>query len=317
MKNNRVTYIDRLKGLAIILVVIGHLLKTGETGLLYQFIYSFHMPLFMFLSGLVIFELPKWHKLCFKLTNYLFPFFIVGSLYSLFIDTNISVFFISAKKLGYWYLLVLGEFYLLLFIYGFFGQRNLKKDVVFALICYLSLFLACKYFPEDIVNGFSLNICYQNWPFFVLGFISRSPFIHKYDTYKNIVYTIALLMYVPFFLYWMHTGHAFVLQAYCAIIILFSLFHEREGCNSFVERKLAIIGRKTLDIYIYHSFFTHIVNFRELNLYLEHGENLIPEFVICLAFSLIIIALSIGVGIIIRKSALLSIVIYGLKKKSV
>lgn len=314
MSNNRVASIDRLKGLAIILVVIGHLLKTGETGMMYQFIYSFHMPLFMFLSGFVIHELPKWQKLCIKLTNYLFPFFIVGSLYSFFIDANISLFIISAKKLGYWYLLVLAEFYLLFFIYGFFGKRNMKKDIFFALLCYLSLFLACKYLPSYIINGFSLNICYQNWPFFVLGFICRGPFIRRYDTYKNVVYTIALLMYVPLFIYWMNTGHAFVLQAYCAIILLFSLFNMRDSNDSNIERKLSIIGRKTLDIYIYHSFFTHIVNLRDLNLYLEQGKNLIPEIVVCLAFSLIIIALSIGVGIIIRKSEWLNIVVYGLKK---
>lgn len=314
MGNNRIAYIDRLKGLAIILVVIGHLLKTGETGMLYQFIYSFHMPLFMFLSGFVIHELPKWQKLCIKLTNYLFPFFIVGSLYSFFIDANISLFIISAKKFGYWYLLVLAEFYMLLFVYGFFGQRNLKKDIVFASTCYLSFYFACMYFPADVINGFSLNICYQNWPFFVLGFICSSSFIHRFNNYNNIVYTVALLLYVPLLVYWINTGHAFVLQAYCVIIILFALFHERESCNSFVERKLTIIGRKTLDIYIYHSFFTHIVNLRDLNLYLEQGKNLIPEIVVCLAFSLIIIALSIGVGIIIRKSEWLNIVVYGLKK---
>lgn len=314
MGNNRIAYIDRLKGLAIILVVIGHLLKTGETGMLYRFIYSFHMPLFMFLSGLVIKDFPKWQKLSFKLTNYLLPFFFVGVLYSCFIGNSIGNYFISAKKLGYWYLLVLAEFYMLLFIYGFFGQRNMKKDVIFALLCYLSLFFACKYLPSYIINGFSLNICYQNWPFFVLGFICRGPFIRRYDKYKNVVYTIALLMYVPLFIYWMNTGHAFVLQAYCAIILLFSLFNMRDSNDSNIERKLSIIGRKTLDIYIYHSFFTHIVNLRDLNLYLEQSTNLILEFVVCLSFSLLIILLSIGVGIIIRKSELLSIVIYGLKK---
>ncbi len=51
----RVQYIDRLKGLAIILVVMGHIFgfSQPEDGI-NTFIYTFHMPLFMFLSGLVI-----------------------------------------------------------------------------------------------------------------------------------------------------------------------------------------------------------------------------------------------------------------------
>ena len=55
----RVQYIDRLKGLAIILVVMGHILgfrqpEDGTEDGIHTFIYTFHMPLFMFLSGLVI-----------------------------------------------------------------------------------------------------------------------------------------------------------------------------------------------------------------------------------------------------------------------
>ena len=54
---SRIMYIDRLKGIGILCVVIGHLIAvfTEEAPLLstlYSFIYLFHMPLFSFLSGL-------------------------------------------------------------------------------------------------------------------------------------------------------------------------------------------------------------------------------------------------------------------------
>jgi acyltransferase len=48
----RQDWIDSLKGMAIILVVIGHL-TTISSGL-NQYIYSFHMPLFFFISGYLI-----------------------------------------------------------------------------------------------------------------------------------------------------------------------------------------------------------------------------------------------------------------------
>lgn len=53
--NARVAYIDRLKGIAIFLVVLGHVIGYNDCrdSFLWQFIYSFHMPLFMFISGYV------------------------------------------------------------------------------------------------------------------------------------------------------------------------------------------------------------------------------------------------------------------------
>ena len=46
--NSRLQYIDVLKGIAIILVLIGHR-SVNECGTV--FIYMFHMPLFFFISG--------------------------------------------------------------------------------------------------------------------------------------------------------------------------------------------------------------------------------------------------------------------------
>lgn len=55
----RIEYIDKLKGLAIILVVMGHVAEKGigindtPFNIFYS---SFHMPLFMFLSGIFAYK---------------------------------------------------------------------------------------------------------------------------------------------------------------------------------------------------------------------------------------------------------------------
>jgi fucose 4-O-acetylase-like acetyltransferase len=62
MGKKRLEWIDVLKGITIYLVIIGHVIQygNGKTYLdtesfwdnyIFQFIYSFHMPLFIFLSG--------------------------------------------------------------------------------------------------------------------------------------------------------------------------------------------------------------------------------------------------------------------------
>lgn len=52
----RIDYIDELRGLAIILVVIGHLIQFNgfsTNNPVFEFIYSFHMPLFFSISGYI------------------------------------------------------------------------------------------------------------------------------------------------------------------------------------------------------------------------------------------------------------------------
>ena len=55
----RIAYIDNLKGFAILLVVIGHVVQflycpdKFDSNIILRFIYSFHMPLFFMLSGMV------------------------------------------------------------------------------------------------------------------------------------------------------------------------------------------------------------------------------------------------------------------------
>lgn len=46
----RIEYYDVAKGILILLVVLGHVF---ETGIINQYIYSFHMPAFFIISGIM------------------------------------------------------------------------------------------------------------------------------------------------------------------------------------------------------------------------------------------------------------------------
>lgn len=62
MEKKRIAWIDRLKGVAFIFVIIGHL-KIGKT--FKSWIYSFHMPLFLIATGLTM-NFEKIYKTSFK-----------------------------------------------------------------------------------------------------------------------------------------------------------------------------------------------------------------------------------------------------------
>lgn len=61
---NRITWADSLKGILIVIVVLGHsiqasMMQLGESFLddyLWNLIYSFHMPAFMAISGFVAYR---------------------------------------------------------------------------------------------------------------------------------------------------------------------------------------------------------------------------------------------------------------------
>lgn len=89
-KSKRIEWIDMLRGLAIICVVLGHR-QYGDNGFLSEYlepeIYSFHIPLFFFVSGLV-FSVSKYSSfkefLIRKLKTILFPMVTFSLIYILF-----------------------------------------------------------------------------------------------------------------------------------------------------------------------------------------------------------------------------------------
>ena len=76
--------IDIAKGICIILVVIGHLLQFDCSGLakntLFNYIYAFHMPVFMMLSGYVAsygnFDVPFTKLILRRFRQLMVPFFV-------------------------------------------------------------------------------------------------------------------------------------------------------------------------------------------------------------------------------------------------
>lgn len=58
---HRIDYLDTVKALAIFCVILGHSIQyfdvSGELKWMYSFIYSFHMPLFMAVSGFFLSKL--------------------------------------------------------------------------------------------------------------------------------------------------------------------------------------------------------------------------------------------------------------------
>lgn len=184
----RIVWIDTLKGFAILLVIMGHVCQmrfpiAGKW--LADIIYSFHMPLFLFLSGLFarkaieaadnrqiqIFSIRKARQL-------LMPFVIWMILWCV-IKQDSMMRFLDGGFI-YWYLPTLFEFLLLFCALRYFSNTIKIRQRYFPLLLLLSIFLIYQ-IPGNCFVGRILRIGYSAYfyIFFVLGYLFDRYCIQK------------------------------------------------------------------------------------------------------------------------------------------
>ena len=110
----RVQYVDKIKGMTIILVVMGHVLEKslGINDTIANMAYgSFHMPLFMFLSGIFAMKgFCCWSfQECFtflkkKFLRIIIPFLMVGGFLSLCKYGNFWTVLLGHDNSSFWFL---------------------------------------------------------------------------------------------------------------------------------------------------------------------------------------------------------------------
>ena len=80
---------------------------------------------------------------------------------------------------------------------------------------------------------------------------------------RNWIFSVSLLSYVSIKLS-LDNGLKMhfipLIMSFCAIMSLFCLFGWRENKHTVFDRQLGLIGRNTLDIYIYHYFLLQMIS---------------------------------------------------------
>lgn len=129
MKNDRILWVDALKGIGIILVILGHIYSIYNKVNIW--IYSFHMPLFFFISGYLSLNSLKSNKsnkeyLIKKIKTLLIPFIIfeiILYVYWLLIERNFRSFDIGPS----WFIITI--FFVSNIIY--ISRRKISQNNLF------------------------------------------------------------------------------------------------------------------------------------------------------------------------------------------
>ena len=304
-KKRRLFLFDNLKFFLIALVVIGHFVDIGTSisptcKSIFIFIYSFHMPLFLYLSGL-------FHKNS-KIPQKVVTFIVLGYLSKIVIYlTKLILFrqndfhFFSDGSLP-WYMFVLAMF---------IGISYLLRDIDKRLILAISVVLACIVGYFDAIGDFLyLSRFFVFYPFYVMGQMTPKIVLGNLNKMKTVKIISACILIVWFILCFTQIDSIYALR------LLFTgrnPYSATEGLGIFhrllcylittvvslcviciVPRKklpyVSDFGKNTLQVYFWHTTF--LLLFTKVGLSALLVDSAFGRFLLIVLGSLLAVALS-------------------------
>lgn len=330
--NNRIEYIDKLKGFGIFLVVLGHIIQYNMDDFgnnsVFKAIYSFHMPFFFFLSGYIAnkttkIEVPKdsFNFLRKKAISLLIPFFSWALVfrYCFTAEANYSIQVLIETLTnqlinpGLWFLLSLFEIMVVYALFVLISKKiNRQNDIIreiglFSAI--IILFLVMNNLLSGKLLSFLLNLSF----FFVGVFLSKFEILRILVQKKTIYLASGLSLMLLISHYNFNDSFLSIMKGLKVIISLSAIafFYNLSQILVLPEvfnKILGDWGRSTMVIYVTQFQFFIILS----------GTNLIPSDtsivllgIIAIPLSLLLIYLCIGLGKIAETMPALNLFLYG------
>lgn len=323
---NRVFYYDNAKFLLIFLVVIGHFITTfiGNQVIeeIYIFIYLFHMPAFILLSGFFSkgFQKPGYVlKVTKKILGPYFLFQIIYSFYYyvLFDESELTI-AIFKPHWSLWFLLSLYCWHLMLFVF-----TKIKYSLLIAGL----LGLVVGYF--DIIGGYlSLSRTIVLFPVFLLGYYMKKEHFEKLISKQGKLFSAIALVVMLFVIHfvlvdmpkeWMYgskshadlgagwEGGLIRLLYYGMSLVMIFIFF------AFVPRKEFFFtkwGARTLYVYLLHGFFIQYFRVSSLVPFIKETHS----YYLLLIFAMIVTLVLVSKPVYIIAQPLLELRADGLKQ---
>lgn len=259
MNTKRIEWIDVCKGLGMVLVVLGHTGVSKFSQVTYDWIYSFHMPLFYMLSGLC-FNTQKYNNFNVYIKRrwktLLFPFFVLNTVIfvwgGVFPVPNLSVNFLDiitgVSAMYFIRVLFISELWCFLF-------RKLISDKLLFILSIIGISVA----GTEIVNSYG-NIVLLKYIFpssatifYAMGNI-LSDKLKSYNVTNKYNGLLIIILSVGFSL-----GLLYSLTNWDAIILAISGITTLVTCSlvfplkyTKIRNLLSYIGKNTLVILAFH-----------------------------------------------------------------
>ncbi|MBD5242477.1 MAG: acyltransferase family protein [Barnesiella sp.] len=334
-KNNRIQYIDALRGFAMLLVVYGHvctklLVENGvRQSVIKEIIALFHMPLFFFVSGIFVYSVTySWAKYKRQIYNRVYTQFVPTLIFWLlfcltFTEVTIGESLKDHFKSGYWFTFVAVELFMLYSpMFLLFSSKNFglkKRNWVLAAFTLLLLsvgFVGDRFLgwnKTSLWGILSLSDLFLYIPYFYLGIFFKMNSDKVLNIMSNKYFVIACLIV---FISSLSLPMNFLIHLVCAIAaivivhyIFWSLFRKSEVRDSKFAHYLEYIGTMTLEIYLLHYFVIESIKLLPGGgLQMESLKNTVMEFPVYMLCSIIIILCCFAIVYLIKAARLYNIV---------
>ncbi|MDB5159086.1 MAG: hypothetical protein JWR50_3793 [Mucilaginibacter sp.] len=326
----RLIYIDQLKGIAIFLVVAGHFIQYNTIdpvhNSLFAIIYSFHMPLFMFLSGYIAYKtiteniFNSYLKFIKKKgITILLPFFSWPLIISPFflkkafnydpIKTLITI--VKAPTGGLWFLWFL--FFITIIYSGFIALTSLTKRKNIYIDTFFFLFILTGVYSIKYLNIINYIDSFTLYVFFF--FIG--VFVSKYENFRailfnNYVFSFCLIFFAVLCSLYEFNSHNrlnFILKLFLANSAIFALYFIvcKINWNNRINNYICYWGQNSLIIYVMQFSFINLLTPK----YYLPQLNPIILILITVVFSIIVIMVCLGIAKIVELSKILNLVMFG------
>lgn len=344
----RIEWIDHARAFAIFCMVFGHI-EVFTMGHYHGFFHRlqglFCMPLLFFLSGLVAKPQYSFSDSCQcikkKFFQLIVPFFCCGSLYVFLCCPDCPWWFLfwcpkGEAHMGYWFLLVLFEVYLLfsmvklLTLKLLHGSQNGRGFVFVSFAVWMLLLIALVaghfdvYPKEPLWTAISFHRIYNNFPFFILGYWLMRHREKMEGVFKAKIFTAVSTLFIP--LYVLRDRYEvdnlpfnWIVISLAVYSIIYLFYRHSDVLYGSLRRGLSYVGKHTLEIYVLHYFFLPIGMTWLNDLIAPQGiadHILILELILCTSLALAVICVTLMCAWIIRKNELLARIILGKIKEA-
>ncbi len=326
----RLEWLDVMKGFAMFLVVLGHVLNNMRlfTHPVNLWLHQFHMPFFFMLSGfLAVKTLNKdlLGNIWTKFITLILPFIVCGVTYGLtFGKTNEFIY--TEAHAGYWFLLSLFTCWLIFLPLAYMLRpfRYGRYFIIEALVLLMPFFLGnhlMKHIPGNVLSVSSFSFTFADYRFFILGYFigkwyGNKDIVKHFYRVRQWIFPISMIVFLSItigilmqrdFIYFIPIT---VLQIILSLS-LFAVLHDSAFFVSpFIIRRLSWIGRNSLALYVFHFYFVYLPPPPE-NL----AENAsVFQIMLAIILTIVVIAITMAVSSPFRNNKILAFCFLGQKK---
>lgn len=331
-------YIDALRGLAMLMVVICHIegfsifIEEFHITLLRRICEGVMLPLFFFISG-SIFKTQTCESIIEKCCQLLIPAILIGIIYSVKINKDVISFFLNIYKYGYWFTITLCEMIVLLFVLTKIITRENSLIVVLVLSSFLLYIAKIPFNNIPVLVKIGDMLCLHQFfiyfQYFSIGYVlsKQKSFLSKILNSEICILSSIFIFVAVVFVKYSYTDEQLAtsiilrvyrllqdpILGYAGIMILYRAFFSNKKIvsNTYYGKTLIFIGQHTFEIYLLHYFF--LPKLPQLGVYLVNYPSFILELLIVVVLSYAVILVSMICGKIIGINKILGFIFLGAK----